>query len=75
MALSSRRKKRLWIGAACTAAAACVTVVWWPYLSVRMSKWSSNDPTEATVIRAVAFVLGIVGVFFLSGAIDTRGEK
>ena len=63
------------VGLACTAAAACVTIVWWPYLKVRMSKWSSDDPTEATVVRAVAFVLGIVGVFFLSGAIDTRGEK
>ena len=63
------------VGLACTAAAACVTVVWWPYLNVRMSKWSSDDATEATVVRAVAFVLGIVGVFLLSGAIDTRGEK
>lgn len=65
----------LWVGLVCTATAACVTVVWWPYLNVRVSKWSSGDPTEATVVRAVAFVLGIVGVFCLSGAIDTRGEK
>ena len=65
----------LWVGLACVAAAACVAVVWWPYLNVRMSKWSSDDPVEATVVRAVAFILGIVGVFFLSGAIDTRGEK
>ncbi len=63
------------VGLACTAAAACVSAVWWPYLNVRMSKWSSDDPTEATVVRAVAFILGIVGVFCLSGAIDTRGEK
>ena len=65
----------LWVGLACIAVAACVTVVWWPYLKVRMSKWSSDDPTEATVARAVAFILGIIGVFLLSGAIDTRGEK
>jgi hypothetical protein len=75
MALSSRRKKMLWVGLACIAVAACVTVVWWPYLNVRMSKWSSDDPTEATVVRAVAFILGIIGVFLLSGAIDTRGER
>ena len=66
---------RLWIGWGFIAAAVCVTVVWWPYMSGRMSDWSSDDPPAKTAVRATVLGLTLAGAFTLAGASKRRGEK
>jgi len=66
---------RLWIGWGCIAAAVCVTVVWWPYMSGRMSDWSPDDPPAKSVVRASVLVLTLAGAVILAGTSKRRGEK